>query len=73
MKSRLFGVIALAGLAAFGGEVSAQEMTSAKDKDKTVRSIAGDKWVITAEAGGVNHVEGEVSVLRTAVKSPPTR
>ena len=69
MKSRLFGVIALAGLAAFGGEVSAQEMTSAKDKDKTVRSIAGDKWVITAEAGGVNHVEGEVSVLRTTGRS----
>jgi hypothetical protein len=38
-------------------------------QNQTVRSIAGDKWVITAEAGGVNHVEGDVKVVRFAGKS----
>lgn len=64
MKKRVVAVLAFAGLAVFGGT-----LVNAQDGDKTVRSIAGDKWVITAEAGGVNYVEGYVSVLRPNGKS----
>lgn len=73
MKRRLIGSIVLVGLSAFGGSAAfGQSQTvqpASGGKDKTVRSIAGDKWVITAEAGGVNHVEGGVSIARLAGKS----
>ena len=63
MRTRRFGLVAIAMLAVFGGVVSAQS-----DKE-TVRSIAGDKWVITAEAGGVNYIEGGVMIQRAAGRS----
>ena len=75
MKRRLIGTFVLVGLSAFGGSMAfgqsrtAQPVSGEKDKGQTVRSIAGDKWVITAEAGGVNHVEGGVSIARLAGKS----
>ena len=62
MLKRLVGSLSLIGLVAFAA-------IGVAGQDKTVRSIAGDKWVITAEAGGVNHVEGEVRVSRTAGKT----
>lgn len=62
MKRRLLSLFGVIGLAALGASMASAQ-------DKTVRSIAGDKWVITAEAGGVNYVEGGVSVVRLAGKS----
>lgn len=75
MKRRLIGTFMLVGLSAFGGSVAfgqsqtARPVSGERDKGQTVRSIAGDKWVITAEAGGVNHVEGGVKIARLAGKS----
>ena len=75
MKRRLIGTLALVGLSAFGVSATygqsqtARPISDEKDKDQTVRSIAGDKWVITAEAGGVNFVEGDVNITRLAGKS----
>ena len=62
MKRRLVGSLSLIGLVVLAAAAVAGQ-------DKTVRSIAGDKWVITAEAGGVNHVEGGVNIARLAGKS----
>jgi len=62
MKRRLVGSFSLIGLLIVAAGIAAGQ-------DKTVRSIAGDKWLITAEAGGVNHVEGDVNILRLAGKS----
>ena len=45
MKRRLAGFIGLVGIAALCFSSAVGQV------DKTVRSIAGDKWVITAEAG----------------------
>ena len=58
MKSRLVGIVGLLILAVLGVSVAVAQ-------DETLRSVAGDKWVITAKAGGVNHVEGEVGIVRT--------
>ncbi len=75
MKRRLMGTLVMVGVSAFGGSVAfgqsqtAQPISGEKDKGRTVRSIAGDKWVITAEAGGVNFVEGDVNIIRLAGKS----
>lgn len=73
MKNRLVASFVLFGLSLGTSAVIGQTQTGGNvpkgDESKTVRSIAGDKWVITAEAGGVNHVEGGVSVIRTAGKS----
>jgi hypothetical protein len=61
MKRRLVGLIGLFGFLALCAPFAAGQ-------SQTVRSIAGDKWVITAEAGGVNHVEGDVNIARLAGK-----
>jgi hypothetical protein len=62
-KNLLFAVsISVCGLL-FSGLVLAQE-------DKVV-SAAGDMYVISAKAGGVNHVEGNVSISRKDGKSEP--
>jgi hypothetical protein len=62
MKRRLVGSFSLICLLIVAAGIVAGQ-------DKTVRSIAGDKWLITAEAGGVNHVEGEVNIARLTGKS----
>ena len=62
MKSRLVGIVVLLILAVLGVSVAIAQ-------DETLRSVAGDKWVITAQAGGVNYVEGEVGIVRTLGKS----
>lgn len=62
MKDRLFGFVGAAVLALAG-------VTFAFGQDETVRSAAGDKWVITAKAGGVNFVQGTVSVARQMGRS----
>lgn len=38
-------------------------------QDRTLAAAAGDKYVISAKAGGVNFVEGSVSVLRETGRS----
>jgi hypothetical protein len=60
MKRRLAGFFGSVGILALCFYSAVGQV------DKTVRSIAGDKWVITAEAGGVNYVEGGVNVLRSS-------
>ncbi len=62
MKIRLFGFVAVVStviLNAVG--VFAQ--------NETLRSAAGDKYVISAKAGGVNYVEGTVGVARKEGRS----
>jgi len=62
MKRRLVGFVGFAVLAIFSASpVFAQ--------NRTLSSVAGDKWVITAKAGGVNHVQGAVNVRREDGKS----
>lgn len=62
MKGGLIGIVGLFVLAMLSVSVAVAQ-------DETIRSVAGDKWVITAKAGGVNHVEGEVNIARTLGKS----
>jgi hypothetical protein len=62
MKSRLIGVV---GLAIFA--VAATSAVFAQDR--TLRSVAGDKWVISAKAGAANFVQGSVNVTRAGGKS----
>lgn len=62
MKRRLFGFVGLVSLAILG-------VTAAYAQDRTLRAAAGDKWLISAEAGGVNHVEGAVGIVRLNGKS----
>lgn len=62
MKRRLFGFVGLISLAILSVSV-------AKAQDRTLRAAAGDKWIISAEAGGVNHVEGTVGIVRANGKS----
>ena len=62
MKKRLIGFVGLFALATFAA-------SQAVAQDSTLRAAAGDKWVITAKAGGVNHVQGPVSIERVAGKS----
>lgn len=57
MKKRLFGFVGLLILAGLNA-------SPAVAQDQTLRSVAGDKWVITAKAGGVGYVEGPVTVTR---------
>ena len=58
--SRIFGV-AIAAFVCFAG-------LSAQDRD-AIAAAAGDKYVISAKAGGVNFVTGAVGVVRSAGKS----
>jgi hypothetical protein len=62
MKKRLFGFVGLVTLAIFSA-------SPAEAQDSTLRAAAGDKWVITAKAGGVNHLQGSVTIDRVAGKS----
>jgi hypothetical protein len=62
MKKRLIGFIGLVTLTMFGASLTVAQ-------DPALRSAAGDKWVITAKAGGVNYVQGSVSIDRTVGKS----
>ncbi len=62
MKRRLFGFVGFAVLAIISA-------TPAVSQDRTLSSVAGDKWVITAKAGGVNLVHGTVNVTRLTGKS----
>ncbi|MGI8811835.1 MAG: FecR domain-containing protein [Pyrinomonadaceae bacterium] len=39
-------------------------MASVRGQDPSISSAAGDKYVISAKAGGVNYVEGSVGVVR---------
>lgn len=54
-------LIVLAGTLALAGAAFAQ--------NETVRSAAGDQYVISAKAGGVNFTEGKVSVFRKSGRS----
>jgi hypothetical protein len=56
---RLFGIVALFGLVILSA-------ASVRAQDETIRSVAGDKYVISAKAGGVNLVEGNVGIVRKA-------
>ena len=62
MKKRLFGFVGLVTLAIF----SASPVVA---QNSTLRAAAGDKWVITAKAGGVNYIQGSVSIERAEGKS----
>jgi hypothetical protein len=62
MKRRLFGFVGLLALAILN-------VSAALGQDQTIRSAAGDKYIISAKAGGVNYVEGSVNVIRAAGKS----
>ncbi len=62
MKRRLIGFVGFAVLAIISA-------SPAVAQNRTLSSAAGDKWVITAKAGGVNFVQGTVNVARTAGKS----
>lgn len=62
MKRRLVGFVGLFVLAMLSAAVTFGQ-------NQTLRSVAGDKWVISAKAGGVNFVQGGVSVARKEGKS----
>lgn len=62
MKMRLFGFVGLIALTVFSASLAVAQ-------NSALRAAAGDKWVITAKAGGVNHVQGSVSIDRVAGKS----
>ena len=58
MKKLISRIISVGFVAsAFVCAVSAQQ-------NDAIRSAAGDKYVISAKAGGVNFVEGTVAVVR---------
>lgn len=59
---RHFGIIAFFGLVILS-------TIGVRAQDETIRAAAGDKFVISAKAGGVNLVEGSVDVVRKAGKS----
>ena len=62
MKIRLIGfvgVLLLTTVAAVTGI----------SQDRTLSSAAGDKWVITAKAGGVNYAQGAVNIIRQEGKA----
>lgn len=62
MKHRLFGFFGTAAMLALF-------VVPSFSQDQTLRSAAGDKWVISAKAGAVNYIEGPVSVIRTSGRS----
>lgn len=62
MRDRLFGIIGFFGLVVFCVSVTAGQ-------DQTIRAAAGDKYLISARAGGVNYIEGDVGIVREFGKS----
>ena len=62
MKRRLIGFVGFVFLAI----ITASPTFS---QNRTLSSAAGDKWVITAKAGGVNYVQGDVNITRETGKS----
>lgn len=62
MKKRLLGFVGLVTLAFFSASLAVAQ-------DSALRAAGGDKWVITAKAGGVNHVQGSVSIERASGKT----
>lgn len=62
MRIRLAGFVGLFVLAMLSAAVTFGQ-------NQTLRSVAGDKWVISAKAGGVNFVQGGVSIARKEGKS----
>jgi len=59
MKNRVVGIALLAIFVA----------VPVYSQDTALRSAAGDKWVITAKAGGVNFLQGSVTVTRDSDKT----
>jgi hypothetical protein len=64
MKDKIVRFLAMSMVVAFA-------VLSANAQDETLASAAGDKYVISAKAGGVNFVEGDVSVVRRDGKAGP--
>ncbi|MEO5858841.1 MAG: FecR domain-containing protein [Pyrinomonadaceae bacterium] len=62
MKRLLVGFVGFALLAIISS-------SPAISQNRTLSSVAGDKWVITAKAGGVNYAQGTVNVTRLVGKS----
>jgi len=58
MKRRMVSVLGLLALSSF------LVVPAFSQKDSTLTSAAGDLYVISAKAGGINYVEGAVTVLR---------
>jgi len=61
MRKGLLGVVGFLSLTIF-------TVSFAVAQDSALRAAAGDKWVITAKAGGVNFVQGSVSIDRLTGK-----
>ncbi len=62
MNTRLLRVFSLAAM-------SLMLAMGAVAQSRTIASAAGDKWVISAKAGGVNLVEGQAGVVTSAGRS----
>ncbi len=62
MKNQFVRYLLLCLSFSLGGVVAAAQ-------DSTLAAAAGDRYVISAKAGGVNFVEGTVTVLRSGGKS----
>jgi len=56
---KFFSVVAIALTLAIGGE-------TVFSQNDTLRAAAGDKWLISARAGGVNFVDGDVRIVRSS-------
>ncbi|HLA94139.1 MAG TPA: FecR domain-containing protein [Pyrinomonadaceae bacterium] len=61
MKRRLFGFVGLLVLATIN-------VAAVFGQNQTLRSAVGDKYIISAKAGGVNYVEGTVGVAKLSGK-----
>lgn len=59
---KLFSAVAIAFMLAIGSEYTFSQ-------NDTLRAAAGDKWLISARAGGVNYVEGDVGIVRANGRS----
>jgi len=57
MKTRITAICIAAIVSALGAQASFAQ-------DKTIAAAAGDKYVISARAGGVNYTEGTVGIVR---------
>lgn len=61
MRKGLLGIVGFVTLTVFTASFTVAQ-------DSALRAAAGDKWVITAKAGGVNFVHGSVSIDRLTGK-----